>query len=78
MKDFSLKVRMTKKFYPAAFAHKHTWTPIAPALYAADGMFADKKDVWVWCIRCGCLRLGKQLFAPGSHQHMVIIAEEKL
>jgi hypothetical protein len=44
--------------------HRHLFTPIAPT--------AEGGPVWHWCIRCGCLRLGKEIFAPGPHQHMVI------
>lgn len=48
----------------------HEWTPLAPE------MGSEPHEIWEWCIRCGWLRLGTQVFRPGEHQKVAIIAEE--
>ena len=44
----------------------HEWTPIAQDR-EPDGYDPDP-PVWQWCIRCGRLKLGSQVFSPGPNQ----------
>lgn len=51
-------------------AHKHSFTPIAPEGGDEGG------EVWKWCFRCGALRLGSEIFIPGTHQKKTIVSEK--
>ena len=55
---------------------RHTFTELAPEtnLEPCD---RDDARMWKWCIRCGTLRLGSELFRPGSHQKKVVVADEQ-
>jgi hypothetical protein len=46
----------------------HEFTDIAPET-------SNEKDalIWEWCIRCGCLKLGEQIYSPGKHQKSTIV-----
>jgi hypothetical protein len=46
---------------------RHNWTEIAPEL--SDD---DDGEVWEWCIRCGALKLGSEIFYSGKDQKKVI------
>jgi hypothetical protein len=61
--------------WPASFAHKHVFTPIATEEGDEHELV---RSVWLWCIRCGCLKLGSEVFPPGSGQKMTIRSMDKL
>ena len=61
---------------PAAFRHKHAWEPIAQE--SDEYGISSNPKTWLWCIRCGCLKLGSQVFAPGKHQKKTIVPMERL
>ena len=46
---------------------KHKLTNIAPE-YSEDGGWPSGV-MWRWCIRCGALKLGAQVYLPGPHQN---------
>ena len=48
----------------------HILTPIA----REEG--AEPRETWKWCIRCGALVLGEQVFHPGARQRKCIDAQE--
>ncbi len=48
----------------------HKFTPIAPESATDDAL------IWKWCIRCGTLKLGENIFSPGDHQKHAIVADE--
>jgi hypothetical protein len=54
---------------------EHEWTFIAPEV--GEPPFA----VWLWCIRCGSLKLGDEkhdpIFTPGRHQKSTIVEDKK-
>ena len=52
---------------------KHLFTAIA----AEAGFDSPERLMWKWCIYCGSLRLGKNIYKPGVHQHMVIQPEKR-
>jgi len=47
--------------------HRHVWTPVA--LEEGEG----PRLMWHWCIRCGALKLGYQIFAPGLKQKKAVL-----
>lgn len=47
----------------------HEWTPVAPE---EIHRIQEKVRVWKWCIRCGALKLGNELFYAGEKQTLVI------
>lgn len=49
---------------------KCEFTVIAPEI-------GDNPETWRWCIRCGMLKLGKDVFVPGPHQKKEIISERE-
>jgi hypothetical protein len=49
----------------------HKWTPIASE---ACENFDEPGCVWFWCIRCGILKLGDEIFKPGPKQKMTIVS----
>ncbi len=51
----------------------HRFTAIAPE--ASDD--PESAKIWMWCIRCGTLRLGASTFTPGKHQKMVIREDKR-
>ena len=48
---------------------EHRFTTIAP-----EGR--NSVRTWQWCIRCGCLKLGREVFSPGEHQKATIKADK--
>ena len=49
----------------------HEFTPLA--------LESDNEDAltWEWCIRCGALKLGHEIFSPGQQQKPVIVPDEE-
>jgi hypothetical protein len=52
---------------------KHKFTGIAPQA-GCEYDVVEGEPIWEWCIRCGCLRLGRQIFRPGPKQKMTILS----
>lgn len=50
--------------------HEHEFFDIAPEAGDEDGL------MWEWCIRCGRLKLGGEIFTPGPTQSPTIVADE--
>lgn len=59
---------------PFIAKHKHVFTPIAPEVDSFNHVYPC---VWNWCIRCGCLKLNKEIFKPGGKQNKVLISEKE-
>lgn len=55
--------------------HEHEYTPLARE--ESDETCDDDAETWEWCIRCGTLKLGEQIFEPGPHQKKTIQATRK-
>ena len=47
----------------------HKWTSIAPE---ACNELGYPEEIWKWCIKCGALKLGKEIFLPGPRQDSTI------
>ena len=52
-------------------AHEHTFTEIA-----MENTEEEDPKTWSWCIRCGVLKLGPEIFTPGPTQTEVLTADE--
>jgi hypothetical protein len=49
----------------------HEFTALAPERGEDDAL------MWYWCLRCGALKLGDEIFSPGKHQQPTIVPDEK-
>jgi len=47
----------------------HKFAPIAEEMNQDGGL------IWQWCIKCGRLKLGNEIFTYGSHQKNTIVAD---
>jgi len=53
------------------FEHKHRFAALAPE-YSVD---SSLQEIWKWCTRCGCLKLGRDVFSPSERQRAVLISD---
>jgi hypothetical protein len=59
--------------------HKHVWTRIALETTMDDpsgDTIVAADHVWKWCIRCGKLKLGKEIFTFSPHQKKAVVADK--
>lgn len=61
--EFRLSDQQLRQLVPC----KHEWTVVAPE-YDPESFDPETAEIWSWCIRCGALSLGNQVFTPGPHQ----------
>ncbi len=56
---------------PEESEHVCTWGNIALEDTDSNGT----AEVWQWCIRCGKLKLGAEIFTPGTHQDKTFVSD---